>query len=95
MPNALNAIALDSVQGCAKLSLANRLKRISSDDDGIRISVERLFSHWKEQGRLERHCYIRLAKIRLHATLQMLVSLAAETAKYQVPVQLPLFDTSN
>ncbi len=56
-----------------------------------RWSVERLFSRWKEQGRLERHCYMGLAKLRLHATLQMLVSLAAEAVKYQAPMQLRLF----
>ena len=56
-----------------------------------RWSVERLFSRWKYPGRLERHCYMGLAKIRMHALLQMLVSLSEETAEFTLSVQLPLF----
>ena len=56
-----------------------------------RWSVERLFSLWKYPGRLEQHCYMGLAKIRLHPLLQMLVSLAEKTANFTLPVQLPLF----
>jgi len=56
-----------------------------------RWSVERLFSRWKEQGRLEHHCYMGLAKIRLHTTIQMLVTLAKEAAKFTLPMQIPLF----
>ncbi|MXZ89931.1 MAG: transposase [Chloroflexi bacterium] len=46
-----------------------------------RWSVERLFSRWKDTGRLERHRYMGLPKIRLHATMQMAVSLAEAVAK--------------
>ena len=56
-----------------------------------RWSVERLFSRWKYPGRLEQHCYMGLAKIYMHALLQMLVSLAEAVAKIRTPVQLRLF----
>ncbi len=56
-----------------------------------RWSVERLFSRWKYPGRLEQHCYMGLAKIRLHATMQMLVTLAEAVAKIGLPAQLRLF----
>ena len=42
-----------------------------------RWSVERVFSRWKEKGRLERHCYFGLRRVSAHAGLQMLMSLAA------------------
>ena len=44
---------------------------------GKRWSVERVFSRWKEQGRLERHCYFGLRRVAAHARLQMLMSLAS------------------
>ena len=47
-----------------------------------RMSVERLFGRWKYPGRLERHCYMGLRKLKLHATLQMLVSLAQAVVKH-------------
>ena len=59
-----------------------------------RWSVEQLFSGWKNPGRPEQHCYIGLAKIRLHVLLQVLVSLAEATAKIILPVQLRLFQLS-
>ena len=45
---------------------------------GKRWSVERVFSRWKEQGLLERHCYFGLRRVSAHARLQMLMSLAAQ-----------------
>ena len=43
-----------------------------------RWSVERVSNRWKEQGRLERHCYFGLRRVSAHARLQMLMSLAAQ-----------------
>ena len=45
---------------------------------GKRWSVERVFSRWKEKGRLERHCYFGLRRVSAHARLQMLMSMAAQ-----------------
>ena len=56
-----------------------------------RWSVERLFSRWKDPGRLERHRFMGLPKIRLHATMQMLVTLATAVADLPSAVQLRLF----
>lgn len=59
-----------------------------------RWSVERVFSRWKYPGRLEQHCYMGLAKVQLHAFMQMLVSLAEAAAKFPPAVQLRLFPDS-
>ena len=47
-----------------------------------RWSVERVFSRWKEQGRLERHCYFGLRRVAAHARLQMLMSLATQLDQF-------------
>ena len=49
---------------------------------GKRWSVERVFSRWKKQGRLERHCYFGLRRVSAHARLQMLMSLAAQLDQF-------------
>ena len=47
-----------------------------------RLGIERLFSRWKYPGRLEQHCYMGLRKLKLHATMQMLVSLGQAVARH-------------
>ena len=47
-----------------------------------RWSGERVFSRWKKQGRLERHCYFGLRRVSAHARLQMLMSLAAQLDQF-------------
>ena len=46
-----------------------------------RRSVERVFSCWKDPGRLERHRYFGLRRVSAHARLQMLMSLAERLAQ--------------
>ena len=46
-----------------------------------RWSVERVFSRWKDHGRLERHRYFGLRRVSAHARLQMLTSLAKKLAQ--------------
>ncbi len=50
-----------------------------------RWSVERMFSQWKYPGRLERHRYFGLAKVRMHAMFQMLMSQAIALAAVKQP----------
>ena len=50
--------------------------------DAKRWNVERVSSRWKEQGRLERHCYFGLRRVSAHARLRMLMSLAAQLDQF-------------
>ena len=49
---------------------------------GKRWIVERLSSRWKEQGRLERHCYFGMRRVSAHARLRMPMSLAAQLDQF-------------
>ena len=70
-----------------------RIRRASQEWDdkyGKRWSAERMFSGWKYPGRLEDHRYMGLIKVTLHATMQMLVSLAKTTKDIPLPHQARL-----
>ena len=61
-----------------------RIRRGSPEWDAAyhkRWSVERVFSRWKDPGRLERHKYFGLRRVSAHARLQMLTSLAERLAQ--------------